>query len=64
MTNAFIITEEENWFVATDFATGIASQGKTSDEARVNLREALDLYYESSPRDMSFKIRSAELIEV
>ncbi len=59
MTNAFIITEEDNWFVATDFTTGIASQGKTSDEAKANLIEALDLYYEDVPRDTSFQIRSS-----
>ena len=44
MTNTIIITEEKDWFVATDFATGVASQGKTSEEAKENLREALDLY--------------------
>ena len=34
-----IIIEEENWFVARDITTDIASQGKT-------MKEALELYYE------------------
>ena len=46
MTNAFIITEEDSWFVSTDFLTGIASQGKTRKEARDNLIEALSLYWQ------------------
>ena len=41
-----ILTEEEEWIVATDVTTGIASQGKNKKEALENLREALELYYE------------------
>lgn len=41
-----VITEEEEWIVATDVTTGIASQGKNNKEALKNLREALELYYE------------------
>ena len=41
-----ILTEEEEWIVATDVTTGIASQGKNNKEALENLREALELYYE------------------
>ena len=48
MKNAFIICEEENWFVATDFLTGITSQGKTIEESKANLIEALSLYYEDA----------------
>ena len=36
----------EEWIVATDVTTGIASQGKNNKEALKNLREALELYYE------------------
>ena len=64
MTNAFIITEEDSWFVATDFLTGIASQGKTRKEAQDNLIEALSLYYEDNPRETSVKICAAELVQV
>lgn len=46
-----IITEEENWIVAKDITTGVASQGKTSKEALANLKEALELYYEDIPKE-------------
>jgi predicted RNase H-like HicB family nuclease len=40
------IEQEENWFVATCLENNIVSQGKTIDEAMVNLREAIALYYD------------------
>ena len=41
-----IIHKEENWYVAQSVETGVASQGKTIDEAIENLRDALELYFE------------------
>ena len=46
-----ILTEEEEWIVATDVTTGIASQGKNNKEALENLKEALELYYEDIPNE-------------
>ncbi|MBQ7097734.1 MAG: type II toxin-antitoxin system HicB family antitoxin [Clostridia bacterium] len=43
-----IIQKEDNWYVATDIHSGVASQGKTIDEATANLKEALSLYYEDN----------------
>lgn len=43
-----IIQKEENWYVATDVVSGVASQGKNIDEATENLKEALLLYYEDN----------------
>ncbi|MBR3933195.1 MAG: type II toxin-antitoxin system HicB family antitoxin [Clostridia bacterium] len=43
-----IIQKEENWYVASDVVTGVASQGKTIDESITNLKEALELYYEDN----------------
>ena len=40
------IEQEEDWVVATCFENNIASQGKTIDEAIINLKEAIALYYE------------------
>lgn len=51
MICSVILTEEENWIVATDTTTGIASQGKTNKEALKNLKEALELYYEDIPKE-------------
>ena len=43
--STLVIKKEEEWFVATCLETGIASQGKTIDEATKNLKEAIVLYY-------------------
>lgn len=43
-----IIQQEDNWYVATDVVSGVASQGKTMDESLFNLKEALELYYEDN----------------
>ena len=63
MTRLYVITREETGFVATDFATGVASQGSTADEARNNLAEALSLYYEDSNVEYNPDIYSAELVQ-
>lgn len=49
MICSVVLTEEEDWIVARDVTTGIASQGKSNKEALDNLREALELYYEDVP---------------
>ena len=46
MTRQVIVVKEDDWFVATDIVSGIASQGKTIESALSNLKEALELYYE------------------
>ena len=43
-----VIQQEENWYVATDVKSGVASQGKTINESLENLKEALLLYYEDN----------------
>lgn len=43
-----IIQKEDDWYVATDVVSGVASQGKTLDESIANLKEALELYYEDN----------------
>ncbi len=43
-----IIQKEENWYVATDILSGVASQGKSIDESILNLKEALSLFYEDN----------------
>jgi predicted RNase H-like HicB family nuclease len=49
MSNKFIavITHEKNWYVAHCVELGVVSQGKTSEEAKANLKEAVELYIES-----------------
>jgi predicted RNase H-like HicB family nuclease len=44
-----IIEREEDGFVALFSELDIASQGDTVEEARTNLREALELFFEAAP---------------
>lgn len=46
MTRQVVITKEEKYYVATDIASDVASQGLTVESALSNLKEALELYYE------------------
>lgn len=46
-----VITEENDWLVALEPVSGVASQGKTLDEAMHNIREALELYFEEMEED-------------
>jgi predicted RNase H-like HicB family nuclease len=42
-----IISKEEKWYVAHCVELGVVSQGKTIEEAKANLQEAVELYLES-----------------
>ena len=48
MTCQVLVTKEENWYVATDITSGVASQGHDISSALDNLKEAVELYYEDS----------------
>lgn len=43
-----LITQEDDWFVAKDIETNVASQGDEINSALANLKEALELYYEDT----------------
>ena len=45
-----IIEREENEYVALCPALDIASQGNTVEEARKNLKEALELFFETASK--------------
>lgn len=59
-----IIQKEENWFVATDLTSGVASQGKTIDESLENLKEAISLYYEDNAPSSEFETVFVTTVEV
>lgn len=42
-----IIQKEEEWYVAKCIENNVASQGKTVEESLRNLKEAIELYYET-----------------
>ena len=44
------VTHEAPWYVARCLEVEVTSQGATVEEALVNLREALELYFEDTPR--------------
>ena len=48
MTRQVVITKEEKYYVATDIASNVASQGLTIESALANLKEAIELYYEDN----------------
>lgn len=50
-TTAVTITQEGEWYVARDEASGVASQGDTRATALANLAEALELHEEPLPDD-------------
>ena len=43
------VTHEPPWHVARCLEVEVTSQGATIDEALANLKEALELYFESEP---------------
>jgi predicted RNase H-like HicB family nuclease len=46
-----VINKEENWYVAHCLELGVVSQGKTIEQAKTNLHEAVELYLESFGMD-------------
>lgn len=46
------ITHEAPWYVARCLEVEVASQGDTVEEARSNLAEALELYFEDQSPDV------------
>ena len=44
-----VVTHEGDWFVARCLEVEVASQGHSVEEALVNLKEALELYFEDAP---------------
>jgi len=42
------IHKEGEWYVAIDPITGVASQGKSIDEALKNFQEAFELWFENA----------------
>ena len=53
LCSVYVTQEDTGWYVATDIATSVASQGETYESAMANLKEALELYYEDEPKVIS-----------
>ena len=48
---SIVIEQEDKWYVAHCVELGIASQGKNIEEAKANIKEAIELYIESFTSD-------------
>ena len=46
-----VINKELHWYVAHCLELGVVSQGKTIEQAKTNLQEAVELYMESFGMD-------------
>jgi predicted RNase H-like HicB family nuclease len=55
-TLSAIVTEEDGGFVALNPDTDVASQGDTLNEALDNLKEALELYFEETSKDVAISL--------
>lgn len=61
------LSNNEDIFVANCTSLGIASQGKTMDEAMANIKEAIALYLEEQPElyeELSTTVPSFSVIEL
>lgn len=53
-----VIEREDDWFVATCPEVDVVSQGKTIEDARSNLLEAVELFFESaSPSEIKRRLK-------
>ena len=55
------VWREGNWYVSQCLEVDVASQGETEDEALVNLKEALELYFEPPKATRPPKIQTIEV---
>ena len=58
---AATVWREGDWFVSQCLDVDVASQGESEEEALANLREALELYFESPRATRPPKVRHIEV---
>ena len=57
-----IFNKEGRWYVARCVELGVVSQGKTIEEAKENLKEAVELYLENQPKTKKFLPKEAPFV--
>jgi predicted RNase H-like HicB family nuclease len=55
------VWQEDNWFVAQCLEVDVASQGETAEAALANLREALELHFETPTATVTPQMRTIEV---
>jgi len=55
---------EDKWFVAYEPCTGVASQGKSEEEALKNIKEALKLYLEENPDEDVYPLDYVKVVSL
>jgi predicted RNase H-like HicB family nuclease len=55
------ISKDGDWFVAQCLEVDVASQGETEEEAFANLREALELHFESPVAEAIPNLQTIEI---
>ncbi|MEK7473706.1 MAG: type II toxin-antitoxin system HicB family antitoxin [Patescibacteria group bacterium] len=58
------IVKEGKWYVAHAVEFGVASQGRTIEEAKKNLQEAVELYLEDIPKKEREPYKQSPLLTV
>jgi len=51
-----VIIKEENWYVAHYVELGVVSQGKSREEAKATLQEAVELYVECFGKEINHEM--------
>ena len=58
---SFVITKEDDWFIAQCLDVDVASQGESEEKAIENLRDALSLYFTPPVASIVPEVRKIEL---
>ena len=55
------ISREDRWFIAQCLEVDVASQGESEEEALINLRDAVELYFEPPQPSVKSVLRRFEI---
>ena len=55
---------EGKWFIAYEPLSGVASQGRSEEEAIRNIKEALELYLEENPNEDVYPLEYVKVVTI
>ena len=59
-----VIQQEDDWYVSKCIENGVASQGKTIEDAISNIKEAIELFYEDTKPEIMLSPALITTLEV